>query len=147
MARGGPLSLVVLDLDHFKAVVDRYGHLTGSRAIAQIGRLIGRLSRPGDVPARFGGDEFVIVLPDTRTQEAYELAEAIRREIEACRQIDGEDVDLSRVTASIGLATFPDHAADAEGLFRRADDAMYAAKRAGRNRVSVATGPPGAPVA
>jgi diguanylate cyclase (GGDEF)-like protein len=147
MARGGPLSLIVLDLDHFKAVVDRYGHLAGSRAIAQIGRLIGRLARPGDVPARFGGDEFVVVLPDTGAPEASRLAESIRGAIEACRQIEGEDVDLSRVTASIGVASFPDHAADAEGLFRRADDAMYGAKRAGRNRVAVASGPPGAPAA
>jgi len=138
LARGRPLSLVVLDLDHFKAVVDRYGHLAGSRAIAQIGRVIGHLMRPGDVPARFGGDEFVVVLPDTGTDEARRIAESIRQAIEACQQLDGEDVDLSRVTASVGLASFPAHAVDAEGLFRRADDAMYAAKGAGRNRVAVA---------
>jgi diguanylate cyclase (GGDEF)-like protein len=87
------------------------------------------------------------VLPDTGAPEASRLAESIRGAIEACRQIEGEDVDLSRVTASIGVASFPDHAADAEGLFRRADDAMYGAKRAGRNRVAVASGPPGAPAA
>jgi diguanylate cyclase (GGDEF)-like protein len=139
LARGQPLALVVLDLDHFKAVVDRYGHLVGSRAIAQIGRLIGHSLRSGDVPARYGGDEFVIVLPDTGLEEAQRLAESIRQAIEGCPRLEGEDVDLSRVTASIGVACFPAHAVDAEGLFRRADEAMYAAKRAGRNRVTVAS--------
>jgi diguanylate cyclase (GGDEF)-like protein len=141
IARGDLLSLVILDLDHFKAVVDRYGHLAGSRAIAQIGRIIARLSRLGDVPARYGGDEFVVVLPDTGIEDAQRIAERIRAAVEACQQLDGEDVDLSGVTASLGVASFPTHAADAEGLFRRADDAMYAAKRAGRNRVAVAPMP------
>ncbi len=141
MTGGEPVSLVVLDLDNFKAVVDRYGHLAGSRSIAQIGRIIGRLVRPGDVAARFGGDEFVIVLPDTDATHAYPLAESIRKAIEACEWLEGEDVDLSRVTASVGLATFPVHAADAESLFRQADAAMYAAKRSGKNRVAVASAP------
>lgn len=141
MGQGRPVSLIVLDLDHFKAVVDRYGHLTGSRVIAQIGRLIGRLMRPGDAPARFGGDEFVVVLPDTDPEQARRIAESIRQAIEACQELEGEAVDLSRVTASVGVACFPAHAADAEGLFGRADDAMYAAKHAGRNRVAVAPGP------
>ena len=141
MTQGRPVSLVILDLDNFKAVVDRYGHLAGSRSIAQIGRVIGRLVRPGDVAARFGGDEFVIVLPDTGTEEAHRLAESVRKSIEACEQLDGEDVDLSRVTASVGVATFPVHAADAESLFRQADAAMYSAKRSGKNRVSVAPDP------
>ena len=141
MTRGRPVSLVILDLDNFKAVVDRYGHLAGSRAIAQIGRAIGRLARPGDVAARFGGDEFVVVLPDTDTEEAHRFAESVRKAIEACERLDDEDVDLSRVTASVGVATFPVHAADAESLFRQADAAMYSAKRLGKNRVSVAPDP------
>jgi diguanylate cyclase (GGDEF)-like protein len=138
LARGGPVSLVILDLDNFKAVVDGYGHLVGSRTIAQIGRMIGRLLRPGDVAARFGGDEFVIALPDTKETEAVRLADGIRQAIEACERLDGEDVDLSGVTASFGVATSPDHARDAENLFRAADAAMYSVKRSTKNRVASA---------
>ena len=78
IGRGGLVSLVIFDLDNFKAVVDGYGHLVGSRTIAQIGRTVARLIRPGDVAARFGGDEFVIVLPDTDAAAALRIAEAIR---------------------------------------------------------------------
>jgi diguanylate cyclase (GGDEF)-like protein len=135
IARGGPVSLIILDLDNFKAVVDSYGHLVGSRTIAQIGRMIGRLIRPGDVAARFGGDEFVIAMPDTDAVSAVRLADGIRQAIEACHWLEGEDVDLSGVTASFGVATFPDNAQDAESLFRAADAAMYSVKRSTKNRV------------
>jgi len=138
IARGGRVALVILDLDSFKAVVDGYGHLVGSRTIAQIRRIIARLVRPGDVPARFGGDEFVIILPDTDVATTLRIAEAIRAAIEACDRLEGEDVDLSSVTASLGVASFPEHAADAEALFRAADTAMYSVKRSGKNRVALA---------
>jgi diguanylate cyclase (GGDEF)-like protein len=138
VARGRPVSLVILDLDNFKAVVDNYGHLVGSRTIAQFGRAIARLIRPGDVAARFGGDEIVIALPDTETVTAARIAESIRTMIASCQRLEGEDVDLSNVTASVGVATFPDHAGDAESLFRAADAAMYSVKRSSKNRVAIA---------
>ena len=119
IARGGPVSLIILDLDNFKAVVDGYGHLVGSRTIAQIGRMIGRLIRPGDVAARFGGDEFVIAMPDTDAVSASRLADGIRQAIEACHWLEGEDVDLSGVTASFGVATFPDNAQRCRELVSR----------------------------
>ena len=78
LARGGPVSLLVLDLDNFKAIVDTYGHLVGSRTIGYLGKVIAHLIRPGDVAARFGGDEFVIILPDTDAETARGIAETIR---------------------------------------------------------------------
>src|SRR5262249_21134724 len=138
MKRGRPLSLLVLDLDNFKAIVDTYGHLVGSRTIAYLGRVIGHLVRPGDVAARFGGAEFVIILPLTDVATAQEIGEAIRAAIEACSALEGNGVDLSLVTASVGVATYPDHGGSADDLFRAADAAMYAVKRRGKNGVAVA---------
>jgi diguanylate cyclase (GGDEF)-like protein len=138
MARGEPLSLLVLDLDNFKTIVDTYGHLVGSRTISYLGKIIGHLIRPGDVAARFGGDEFVIILPDTDAATALGIAETIRAAIEACSVLEGNGVDLSTVTASVGVATFPDHASNAETIFKAADAAMYAVKRRAKNGVALA---------
>lgn len=135
---GQPVSLIVTDFDNFKQVVDRYGHRIGSLTIAQLGKKMGQLIRPTDFAARFGGDEFVIVLPGTRAEEALEVAERIRREVEMSEHLDGHDVDISGVTVSIGVAVFPDHAADPDGLFHAADEAMYEAKRRGKNGVALA---------
>ncbi|MEA2625263.1 MAG: hypothetical protein QOD06_1308, partial [Candidatus Binatota bacterium] len=118
--------------------VDTYGHLVGARTIGYLGRLIGRFARPGDVVARFGGDEFVLILPATPTAAAAELAEKIREAIARAVRLEDEDVDISGITASVGVATFPDHAQDAESLFRAADGCMYAIKRLGKNAVAVA---------
>jgi diguanylate cyclase (GGDEF)-like protein len=136
LAHGGPVSLLVLDLDNFKPVVDTFGHLAGARTIAHIGKVIGALLRAGDVAARFGGDEFVVILPAADTVTAVRLAETIRRQIETCRFLE-EGIDVSGVTASIGVATFPDHASDPESLFRAADTAMYVVKRGRKNAVGV----------
>jgi diguanylate cyclase (GGDEF)-like protein len=140
LARGGPLSLLVLDLDGLKAVVDRYGHLVGSRTIADVGHVIGGRLRPGDVAARFGGDEFVVILPATDAESARAIAEGLRDAIAGCA-IPG--VPDAKVTASVGVATFPDHAGNAEELFRAADEAMFTVKRSTKNRVAVAEGTSG----
>jgi diguanylate cyclase (GGDEF)-like protein len=146
LAARPPLSLLVLDLDHLKEIVDTHGHLVGSRAIATVGRLIAEQLRPGDVAARFGGDEFVVVLPSTDTAAARTVAEHIREAVAACLRPDGLDVDITALTASIGIATAPPHVADPDALFRAADGAMYAIKRKQRDGVEVAeAGPPARP--
>jgi len=137
LGRGGPVSLLVLDLDELKSIVDSYGHLVGSRAIATVGRLIAERVRPGDMAARFGGDEFVVVLPATPRAVAAQVAERIRAAIASCNQPDGMDIDISTLTASIGVATFPDDAANPAELFRAADRALYRVKFAGKNAVGL----------
>ncbi|MGH7821835.1 MAG: diguanylate cyclase, partial [Candidatus Binatia bacterium] len=145
LVRSLPLSLLVLDLDNFKRIVDTFGHLAGSRTIAHLGRLIGRLIRPGDVAARFGGDEFVILLPGTECRAAVEIGETIRAAIAAEERIDTGGVDIAEVTASVGAATAPDHARTADELFHAADAAMYEVKRRGKNAVGRPVGHPPAP--
>jgi diguanylate cyclase (GGDEF)-like protein len=135
IARGGPVSLLVLDLDGLKGLVDRHGHLLGSRAIAAVGRAIGARLRLGDVAARFGGDEFVVILPATDTATAHAIAEGLRQAIMTCQIGDGPEV---KITASVGVATYPDHARDAEELFRAADAAMFTVKQSTKNAVATA---------
>jgi diguanylate cyclase (GGDEF)-like protein len=141
LAPGGPVSLLVLDLDELKPIVDRYGHLAGSRTIAQVGHLIAERLGPSDVAARFGGDEFVVILPGATANAARETAERVRAAVAACQRPDDLEIDIGRLTASIGVATFPEHGRTADELFRAADNAMYSVKRGTKNGVAVAAHP------
>jgi diguanylate cyclase (GGDEF)-like protein len=134
---GRPLSLLFIDLDGFKLVNDTYGHLSGSRALVEAGAIIRGCARETDVVARFGGDEFSVILPDTGSEGAVAVASRIRDRIgsHGFLAADGLAVPL---TASIGVATLPDVAASAEELIRAADTAMYRVKAAGKNGIHIA---------
>ena len=128
--REAPLSLLFCDCDHFKSYNDNYGHKAGDAALARIARIIESCSRRVDLPARYGGEEFVLVLVETDGAGALIVAERIRAGVEAASANGGQPL-----TVSIGVATCPDDASARDELLDKADWAMYAAKRAGRNRV------------
>lgn len=130
-----PLGLLVMDLDGLKAINDTYGHLFGAHAIAEAGRTIGALLPRDAVAARFGGDEFVAAVPGRDLEEAARIGERIVAGIREHR-FDKDGVEL-RLGISIGAAAFPQHASEALALFSCADEAMYAAKRAGKGCVRV----------
>jgi diguanylate cyclase (GGDEF)-like protein len=138
---GRPLSLLFLDLDGFKSVNDTHGHLCGSRALVEAASVIRGCARETDVTARFGGDEFALVLPDTGSEGAVAVAERVRERIAAHAFLKASDGLNVRLTASVGVATLPDVAASAEELIKAADTAMYRVKDRGKNGVVLATEP------
>jgi diguanylate cyclase (GGDEF)-like protein len=139
---GLPLSLLMLDVDHFKLFNDTFGHPAGDEVLRQLARVLNDARRANDVVARYGGEEFAVILVDTAKFTAAKVAERVRERVSGH---DFSDAALkagkaaSKISVSIGVATFPDDGADAEGLVRAADTALYQAKRAGRNRVVLAT--------
>jgi two-component system, cell cycle response regulator len=134
-----PLSLIILDVDNFKEINDQFGHQGGDTALQEIARQFRGELRDYDSAVRFGGDEFVAVLPDTAVQDALMVAERIRKAIEEGR-FPGRCASL-RVTASLGVAVYPGIAeASVEGLIREADSALYRAKAQGRNQIGGPTG-------
>ncbi len=137
--RGLPLSLMMLDLDHFKAFNDLHGHAGGDALLSGFGQLLERLSRAEDIACRYGGEEFTLILPEADLTVAAARAEAIRSAVEVMR-IRHLGQEMPAVTASIGVAALPEHGRDPVVLLRRADEALYRAKREGRNRVVIAEG-------
>lgn len=129
-------SLLVVDIDHFKSINDRRGHAIGDACLKSIASLLVASSREVDLVARFGGEEFVLLLPDAGTTGALRAAERIRAHVEAnpCR-VDSTD-SLERITVSIGVATSDAGSLPFDDLFKLADGALYRAKGAGRNRIS-----------
>jgi diguanylate cyclase (GGDEF)-like protein len=134
---GTRLSVLFLDLDGFKGVNDRHGHLAGSATLAEMGGLLQGCVRESDTLARYGGDEFVVVLPETPPAGALLIAERIRSAIDEHVFLGGQGL-AERLSASVGVATYPDHADSAELLMRMADQAMYHVKQRNKNGVGLA---------
>lgn len=144
---GTPVAIALVDLDHFKGINDRFGHLLGDEALRAVAAALTAASRPDDVACRFGGEEFAVLLPDTTRQDAVDVAERLREAV-ANTGFLSEATEAGRLTASVGLAHSDDYGWDAEGLLRAADVALYDAKSGGRDRVALARGvPPRAAIA
>ncbi|HYF51695.1 MAG TPA: diguanylate cyclase [Planctomycetota bacterium] len=132
------LSLIMLDIDHFKKFNDTYGHLSGNRALEHVAKILNTEVRETDLVARYGGEEFAIVLPETTKREAGELAERIRARIEQTA-VALPDHGKKKLTVSLGVATYPRDADSPETLQKNADEALYSSKKEGRNRISFFT--------
>lgn len=132
-------TLIMFDIDHFKAINDRHGHLCGDAVLRSVGRRMHEVLRGSDVKCRYGGEEFLILLPDTPLGGAERVADTLRREFEA-QAVSWNGASVS-FTASFGVTTAAPGEIDAETIIGRADAALYRAKEAGRNRIETAEGP------
>jgi diguanylate cyclase (GGDEF)-like protein len=132
--KGSPLSLVIMDIDHFKRVNDTFGHQQGDVVLVDIAALAKQDLRSYDVAARYGGEEFVLILPETTHEEALMVAERIRVNIQ--QKTFPPPLNATQITISMGVATYPRHnIATIDDLIHAADDALYRAKETGRNQV------------
>lgn len=134
--QGASLAVIMLDLDHFKGFNDTFGHPAGDEALRELAVLLEAHVRGSDVACRYGGEEFTLVLPDASLKDAQKRAEELREWVKRMR-ITHESQALDTMTASMGLACFPEHGSSAEALLRAADAALYRAKAEGRDRVVV----------
>lgn len=135
-----PISFIAIDLDHFKRVNDDFGHDHGDSVLASVGQLIVRTARASDLPVRTGGEEFLVVMPDTG--ESGAVAFAMRLQTELRNQAYPGVSDSLRITASVGIAIYPDHGATVGQLLRVADASLYESKREGRDRITIGGGQP-----
>lgn len=138
LREGYPVSLLMVDIDHFKKINDIYGHQSGDDALRHISGLIKQEVRPGDLPARYGGEEFAVILPYANSTEAFAVAERLRILIEDQDIAIQDNLNKIKVTASLGCSTFPVDAQTENALMAEADAALYRAKESGRNRVCTA---------
>lgn len=133
-----PLSVVMIDIDHFKVYNDQNGHLLGDETLRRVARIIFDNTRKVDASARYGGEEFFVILPNTKKSEAIEAAKKLRRSVEQADFVQGYRQPLGRVTISCGVATAPEDASSMRDLIHAADHSMLLAKQHGRNRVEAA---------
>jgi diguanylate cyclase len=130
-----PLALILVDIDRFKKINDTHGHQAGDQVLISLGEQLAGMARADDVACRYGGEEFILVLPGMSLDTACDRAEELRASF-ACKLVAYGDVSL-QATLSIGIAVYPEHGASADALIRSADIALYQAKDAGRNRIGV----------
>ncbi len=139
---GRPFSVILLDIDYFKRINDQHGHYVGDYVLIQFVSFLRNHLRRTDLVARLGGEEFVLLLPDTSSEKAFLMAERLRKSLgEATFQYNENGIIKNiRFTVSAGISCCPEHGEDAEGLLALADRALYSAKSSGRNTVKIATG-------
>ena len=142
--RGQPLSVIMLDLDHFKRINDSFGHQAGDYVLAAVAALLRNQIRASDIVCRYGGEEFALVLPEASYERVRQRAEEIRSAIKQL-ELWHQGVALGSITASLGIAQFPDHADGPDALVTAADAALYQAKSAGRDRAVFGPSLPGPP--
>jgi diguanylate cyclase (GGDEF)-like protein len=133
---GRPIGVVMLDIDHFKRFNDNFGHAAGDLVLRELAGVMQRVTRSSDAACRYGGEEFLLLMPETTREGTLASAEKLRQEA-ACLALAYEGRELGRITISAGVAVYPEHGANADALLRAADEALYEAKGAGRNRVFV----------
>ena len=134
---GRSLGVIMIDLDHFKLVNDTYGHDAGDAMLKAIAGTLEHSLRPQDLPCRYGGEEFLVLMADVDVSIVQDRAEALRQRVEVL-SVEFRKETLPPVTMSAGIAVYPEHGKTAAEIVGAADGALYAAKRAGRNRTSVA---------
>ena len=135
-----PVGIIMLDLDHFKEFNDAHGHETGDALLREVGAVLQRGIRGEDIACRYGGEEFVLILPEASLPDAAQRAEHLREAIGAIDVLQGRS-PIGRITVSMGVALYPDHGLTSRSVLRAADAALYRAKAQGRNRVEVNDGP------
>ena len=140
---GIPVTLILLDVDHFKRYNDTYGHPAGDEALKKLATVLRRALRKTDFVARWGGEEFAILLLDTGAKAGLIVANKLRQQIRDAQDVDASEPNADRVlTVSLGVASAPAHATDSSVLLQLADNALYSAKRAGRDQAIVHGEPP-----
>lgn len=133
-----PLSLLMIDVDGFKAINDKYGHAIGDHVLRSFADLIKQEIRQSDIPARYGGEEFLIIMPETSSEAAFYAAERLRQKVSSFRfEVGSHKDETIQFTISIGICSFPQYGRNPKELISLADVAMYQAKNEGKNKVAV----------
>ena len=131
------ISVIMVDMDHFKEINDTYGHIVGDHVLMIFAQVVLKCIRKTDIIARYGGDEFIVVLPNTDTDTARSVAERIREDVSETYIPPIDGVVISSIHCSVGISTYPVHCDSKNSLIRTSDLALYMAKRSGRNCIKV----------